>query len=184
MKKKILYAVIGLISIVLGIVCIFDDRMTVILCGIALLLYGAGSLLHWRERHKAGAAGNWALLAGVVAVAFGVSILIGSRLEIFAERFLTLSLSIWLIAEAVMEILGAIMYRKAMTTIDLGVWAPGSVSSIVLGIVMAVVGVLGLIFPVVAEYLIWIWIVCVLILTGIRLIWEARSAGILEASSE
>ena len=87
-------------------------------------------------------------------------------------------------AEAALEILGAVMYRKAMTTADLGVAAPGSVSSMVLGVIMAAVGVLGLIFPVVAEFFVWVWIVCELILSGIRLIWAARTVGILGASSE
>ena len=180
MNKKILYVVIGVIAIALGIACIFDRRMAAILCGVGLLLYGFGSLVRWREHSKAGAAGVWSLAAGIVSAAFGIFILIGSGLGFFAARILLISLSVWLIAEAVLEILGAIMYRKAMTTADLGVMAPGSVSSMVLGIVMAVVGVLGLIFPIVAEFFVWIWIVCELILSGVRLIWTARTAGVLE----
>ena len=76
------------------------------------------------------------------------------------------------------------MYRKAMTTADLGVQAPGSVSAMVLGIAMAAVGILGLINPVVAVITAGIWIVAALILSGIRMIWIARSAGVLGESSE
>ena len=57
MNKKIIYLLIGAASIVLGILCIFDTKLPVILCGIGLFLYGAGNFLHWRERKKAGAAG-------------------------------------------------------------------------------------------------------------------------------
>ncbi len=182
MNKKILYVAIGAAAIVLGVVCLFDRKTAAILCGIGLILYGAGSFIHWRERKKAGAAGKWALITVIVSVAFGVFILIGSRFEAFAVRALLLSLSIWLIAEGGLEILGAVMYRKAMTTADLGVQAPGSVSSMVLGVIMAAAGVLGLVFPIVAGVLIWIWIVCELILSGVRILWSARSAGALEGN--
>lgn len=184
LNKRILYLCIGVIAIVLGIICIFDRQLPVILCGVGLILYSAGEFLHWRERKKAGAAGVWALAGMFVAAAFGIFMLIGSALEDFALHFLLISLSVWLIAEGALEILGAVMYRKAMTSVDLGVQAPGSVSSMVLGTVMAVVGVLGLIFPAFAEYAVGIWIVAELIVSGVRMIWMARTAGVLEESSQ
>ena len=109
--------------------------------------------------------------------------MIGSRLGSFAIHILLISLSIWLIAQGVLEVLGAVMYRKAMTTADLGVQAPGSAASMVLGAVMIVVGILGLIFPVMAVYAVRIWIVAELFMSGIRMIWMARSAGELEESN-
>ncbi len=182
MKKRILYLLLGVAAILLGIVCIFDRKLPVILCGIGLILYGAGGFFHWGERRKAGAAGIWVLIGMLVAIGFGILILIGNQAGEHAARFLLVSLSIWLMAEGVLEFLGAIMYRKAMTTADLGVQAPGSVSSMVLGVAMVAVGILALIFPVFAEYAAWIWIVGALILSGIRLIWFSRAAGVLEES--
>ena len=52
LRKKILYVFIGVISILLGILCLFDEELPVILSGIGLFLYGIGQLLHWRERRK------------------------------------------------------------------------------------------------------------------------------------
>ena len=182
MNKKILYICIGAFSVLLGLLCMFDRELPVILSGIGLLLYSAGELVHWKERRKAGAAGIWALAGMLVAAVFGIVILIGSRFGTAAMQFLLISLSIWLIAEGALEILGAIMYRKAMTTADLGVQAPGSVSSMILGAIMAVTGVLGLIFPVFAGYTVRIWIIAELIVTGVRMIWMARTAGALEES--
>ena len=52
----------------------------------------------------------------LMAVGFGVFILIGNQLGDFALRLLLISLSIWLMAQGVLETLGAIMYRKAMTS--------------------------------------------------------------------
>ena len=183
MKKKILYVFIGVAAILLGICCIFDQELPVILSGIGLFLYGVGEFLHWRERRKAGAASVWALAGMLVAIAFGLFILIGSRLGSFAIHILLISLSIWLLAQGVMEILGAVMYRKAMTTADLGVQAPGSAAAMVMGAVMITVGILGLIFPLFAGFTVRIWIVCELIVSGVRLIWMARTAGALEESN-
>lgn len=182
MKKKILFVILGAASIVLGIICIFNDQLPYILCGIGLILYACVEFFNWRERRKAGAAGVWALLGMLVTIAFGTAIIIGSKFGDFALRFVLILFSIWLIAEGGLEITGAVMYRKAMTSVDLGVQAPGALSSLVLGIIMAAVGVLGLIFPVFAETAVLILIVVELILSGVRLIWMARTAGDLEES--
>ena len=182
MNKRILYVIIGAAAIALGIFCFFDRRLAGILGGIGLFLYGVGGFVHWNERKKAGAASAWALITAVIAVAFGLFILIGSRLGYIAGNFLLFSLSIWLMAEGVMEVLGAIMYRKAMTTEDLGVQAPGSVANMVLGVFMVAFGVLGVIFPLFAAFAVWVWIVLELVISGVRLIWHARSAGVLEES--
>ena len=76
------------------------------------------------------------------------------------------------------------MYRKAMTSADLGVQAPGSVSSMILGTIMILVGIFGLIFPAFAGFTVWIWIVAALIMSGFRMFWMARSAGALEEETE
>lgn len=182
-NKKKLYILMGLGAILLGIICIFSSEMPVILSGIGLLLYGIVSFYRWRERKKAGAAGIWALAGMLLAIVFGVSILIGSRFENFAIHILLIVLSVWLLAEGVLELLGDIMYRKAMTSADLGVHAPGSTASMVLGIIMTAVGILGILFPVFAGFMVKIWIVAELIVSGIRLILLAGSAGALEGNN-
>ena len=42
MNKKILYVCLGAGSILLGILCLFDKGLPMILCGIGLLIYGIG----------------------------------------------------------------------------------------------------------------------------------------------
>ena len=111
LNKKILYVVIGAVSIVLGIICIFNDEIMAVLCGVGLIIYGFGSIIRWRERKKAGAASTWPLTVGILSAAFGGFIIIGDQFGIFAARILLIILSIWLIAAAGLEILGAVMYR-------------------------------------------------------------------------
>ncbi len=184
LRKKIMYICIGAVSILFGILCVFNRELAIILSGIGLVLYGVGSFFQWRERRKAGAAGTWVLAGTLAAIGFGIFILTGSCLGEFAVRALLICLSIWLLAEGVLEILGAVMYRKAMTSADLGVQAPGSVSSMILGTIMILVGIFGLIFPAFAGFTVWIWIVAALIMSGFRMFWMARSAGALEEETE
>ena len=40
--KRILYLLLGIAAILFGIFSIFDPKLPVILCGIGLILYGAG----------------------------------------------------------------------------------------------------------------------------------------------
>lgn len=180
MNKRILFIVIGAAAIVLGLCCLFDRKLSVLMCGIGLFIFGVGEIVHWRERKKAGAASIWVIIAAAMSIVFGIVILAGSREAGAAGHFLLISISIWLIAEGVFEVLGAVMYRKAMTTEDLGVQAPGSAASMVLGVLMVVFGVLGLVFPAFAEAAAGIWVAFELIISGIRLVWHARTAGYLE----
>ena len=183
MKKKVLYLLLGIAAIILGILCIIRPELTALLCGIGLFIYGIGEIFHWRERRKAGAASIWALLGAVIPFAFGLLILLGTQTGEFAALFLLLCVSIWLMAQGVMEIIGAVMYRKAMTSVDLGVQAPGSIASFVLGIVMTACGVLGVISPAFAEITVWLWIVLELFITGVRLIRMYGSTGVLDENT-
>ncbi len=183
-KKKVLFIILGVAAIILGILCFFEPMLAALLCGIGLAIYGIGSLAHWFELRKAGASSVWGLLGAIISIALGGFILFGNQIGLFATTILLLVVSLWLMAEGVFEIISAVMYRKAMTTVDFGVQAPGSMVSMVLGIFMICFGFIGLIFPVVAEVSLWIWIVLELIISGVRLLMQARAAGLLEESNE
>ena len=177
MNRKILYLIMGIALIVFGILSIVDRRLPIVMTGIAAIIYGVGQLIHWRERTRIGAAGTWALLSTLFSIIFGVFIIAGNWFAVFMARYILISVSVWLIAEGVLQILGAIMYRKAMTTEDLGVQAPGSVSSMVCGGCRIAAGLLGIIFPAFAENMALLCVAGGLIIIGIRLVWMARHAG-------
>ncbi len=183
MIKKIMYLATGTISIILGILTIFYPDLALLLCSFALFIYGFSDLMRWLERRKSGTASLWTLLAAGLSLLLGICILIGSESLEFAASQIVLFFSLWLIASGAFEILGAVMYRRAMTSADLGVMAPGSRTAIAAGILMILVGLLSLLIPVFAEVTIHIWIVMGLILAGIHLIMTARSVGELEGNT-
>jgi uncharacterized membrane protein HdeD (DUF308 family) len=184
MGKKVLYLILGAALIAMAVLSLTVDGAAYLFCGIGLLLFGAGKMVNWGMRRKSGTASLWELILGIIAFSGGVLMLFGNQIGDFALINLLIILSIYLMVIGVFEILGAIMYRKAMTTADLGVQAPGSVSSMVIGVIMIVVGVLGIIFPIFASVVVGLMMVGGMLVMGIKLIWMARSAGVLEASDE
>ncbi len=183
MNKKILYMIGGLISVILGILTFFHTDLALLLCSVVLLVYGISGLMKWFEGRNTGTASIWTLLGSSLSVVFGACILIGNNFTEFAATHLIIIFSIWLIIVGAFEVLGAIMYRKAMTSADLGVMAPGSTTSLVSGGIMIIVGLLALFIPMFAIITAHIWITIGLVFTGVRLIMMARSAGELEENN-
>ena len=181
MGKKILYLVAGVVVITLGVLTIFDLDLVLLSCGIMLFVYGFSYLMQWIAGRRSGTSSLWTLFCAALSFILGCGIFIGSVSSLtFSTAVITAIFALWLIAVGVFEILGAIMYRKAMTSADLGVYAPGSKTSIISGGIMILVGLLALLIPIFAMVTAHIWIVMGLILTGVRLITQARTAGELE----
>ncbi len=183
MNKKILYLMAGIVAIILGVLAFFDADLALLLCSIVLFFYGGSDLMRWFEGRKSGTSSLWTLFGAIMSLVLGLGILISNSAMEISTGMLLLVFALWLIAMGVFEILGAIMYRKAMTSTELGVQAPGSVTSIVAGGIMILVGLLSLIVPVFAVITGHIWIVAGLILTGVRMISMARSSGELEENT-
>ncbi len=181
MNKKILYLIAGVGVIILGILTIFDADLALLLCSIMLFVYGFSDFTRWLEGRKSGTSSLWTLLGALLSFILGGCILIGNTDSVeMSASLLIIIFSVWLMASGVFEILGAIMYRKAMTSADLGVQAPGSRTTIVAGSIMILVGLLALLVPMFAIVTSRIWITIGLILAGLRLITQARATGELE----
>ena len=184
LNKKTVYLLMGSGMIILGVFSFLYSEFTALLCGFAAIAYGAGELMQWRERRRIGATGIWSKLSILTSIAFGAFVIAGHWFALFAIRFALICVALWLTAEGILQIIGAVMYRKAMTTADLGVQAPGSISSMVCGIIMIVIGLIAVIFPVFAEYTAWLCVSAGLIIAGIRVFWMARHAGEFEKKDE
>ncbi len=183
MNKKILYLAGGIVSVTLGILTLFYTDLALLLLSIVLLVYGISGLLKWFEGRKSGTSNFWTLLGSLLSMILSICIIIGNNFTEFAASQLVLLFSLWLIIAGGFEVLGAIMYRKAMTTEDLGIQAPGSTTSLVSGGIMIILGLLALFIPMFAIVTAHIWITMGLIVTGIRMIMMARSSGELEENN-
>ena len=184
MNKKILYLAAGAVVILLGILAVIDENIVLLLCSVMFFIYGFSDLMRWAEGRKSGTASIWTLLGALFSFGLGAFNLIGNIGSIqFSVSLIAILLSLWLMISGVFEILGAIMYRRAMRSVDLGVQAPGSMTSIVAGGIMIGVGLLALLVPEAAIFTVHFWVAVGLFIVGARLIAMARAAGELEVES-
>lgn len=177
--KKIAQLVLGLVLVGLGVLAIIQDWMLLLLLSLAVIIYGVGALLTWFSRRKTGTRSGWSLAIALSSIGAGIGLLLGNTLGEVAIGIVLIILSIWLMAAGVLEVIGAIMYRKAMTTSELGVQAPGSIQSLVLGIAMIVAGLLCLFAPLVIIGIASIFFVIAMFVAGARLIVASFSADAL-----
>ena len=170
MKNKPLRLVLGIIFCVLGVMLFIRTEVLFFLCGVGIIVYGISRLIEWGRRRKTGTSERWALIGGIAAIAVGLAAFVGGNLGVVAVYIVILIISIWISVAGVIEVLGAIMYRRAMTTIELGTKAPGSLASIILGVGMVAIGVLGIIKPEFAVVAVGIILAIGLIIQGLKYI--------------
>ena len=182
--KKILLFLCGIILIIFGIQVLLNWSMRIYFCGIALIIYGGGSLVMWFDHKKSGTASRWSFWIAVASIISGIAIFVGGSLDLVTVGFVMLIFGIWLIVSGVLEIIGAVIYRKAMTTIELGVQAPGSMMSIIFGGIMIGVGVLVVLMPVFALLVTTIILAVAMIVGGVRMILGAFSTGSITKKEE
>lgn len=153
--KRLFMFILGIAIIVFGIISFFIPAILYYVCGIVILVYGLSQILTWRKRRKTGTATKWTLIGAIVAFGAGLLIIFSDvtglsgvdMAGIYAIRIVFLILFIWLAVEGVFDIIGAVIYRQAMTTSDLGVQAPGSMADMIFGGIMVAIGVFGIVSP-------------------------------------
>ncbi|MBQ1548603.1 MAG: hypothetical protein IIZ61_09445 [Lachnospiraceae bacterium] len=173
LKKRTLLWIIGLLLCFLGILSAFFEELMIAMSGLGVFGYGVGMLVNWTGRRKTGTGGNLLLAGSIVGMACGVLILVGGQFSVFAGTIVLFVLAAWFIAVGILEIIAAVIYRKAMTSIELGVMAPGSISSFVTGIIMVSAGAIFAFNPFFADILIRIMVCLLTVLIGVRLILSA-----------
>lgn len=182
--KKVLLFLSGAVLIAFGVVVLCNREMILFSCGLGLLIYGVGTLITWSDHRKTGTANKWSLWIALAACIAGVAVFVGGYFEIVAVGIVMLIIGLWLIGSGVLEIIGAVMYRKAMTSVELGVQAPGSVGTLVLGAVMIAVGVLVLFIPRFAVVATGFIVAVAMIVVGIRLLAAAFSIGAISQKED
>lgn len=175
--KRILQFICGVAMVIFGVLVLLTDEMFILFCAMALIVYGIGTLLSWSAHRKTGTASKGSFWIAVVTCAAGVALLVGGSFFELTSWIVMLILGICFIASGVLEIIGAVIYRKAMTSVDLGIQAPGSIASMVMGGVMILIGLMMIFLPLLAMYLIGVILAIALIIAGVRTIIGSFSTG-------
>ena len=175
--KRILQFICGALMTLLGILVLAYDEMFVLFCALALVVYGVGAFLSWTVHRKTGTASKGSFWIAVAAFAAGVAIFVGGSFLEFTAWIIMLILGICFISVGILEVIGAVIYRKAMTSVDLGVQAPGSMAAIITGGIVVGFGIFMIFAPLFAMQLTGFILAVAMILGGIRTIVVAFSTG-------
>ncbi|MBQ7506902.1 MAG: DUF308 domain-containing protein [Lachnospiraceae bacterium] len=177
--KKIVQLLLGLVLVVLGVLALVYPEMLLLLVSLCIMIYGAGTLITWLGRRKTGTGSGWSLAIALSSIGAGLGLLLGKTIGGIALQIVLIILAVWLMSAGVLEVIGAIMYRKAMTTADLGIQAPGSMQSLILGIAMVVAGLLCLLCPLLIVSLSELLLVIAMFVSGARLVVASFSSDAL-----
>ena len=175
--KRILQLICGAAMTVLGILVLCYDEMFILFCAMALVIYGIGAFLSWTVHRKSGTASRGSFWIAVAAFAAGVAIFVGGTFLQVTAWIVMLILGICFISVGILEVIGAVIYRKAMTSIDLGVQAPGSMAAIITGGIMVGFGLFMIFAPLFAMQITGLILAIAMILGGIRTVILSFSTG-------
>ena len=170
---KIAIVVIGVLLIVLGIVCMFGPWSGITLlawiAGVAMLVEGITSIISWNRLRKEGNTNGWFLLSAVISIVLGL-ILVGCNIgTVVVEMFLVIMAAIWLLAMGVLRIVSAVNLRRSNQITNGAVGGKWLITMIV-GIIMAIVGVIGVFSPWIMALAIGICLGVFLIVAGINVL--------------
>ena len=182
--KRILQLICGAAMTVLGILVLCYDQMFILFCALALIIYGIGTFLSWTVHRKTGTASRGSFWIAVVTIAAGSAIFVGGTFLRVTAWLVMLILGICFIVSGIFEIIGAVIYRKAMTSIELGVQAPGSKTSIVVGGVMIGFGLFMVFAPLFAMQVTGLILAIAMILGGVRTVVSAFTTGAVSTKEE
>jgi len=144
---KVLTIVLGILLVVSGFYCILTPVDTYAalgwVIGLSMVVEGAGSVLTWNARRKLGLADGWTLAGSIVSIVLGVYLLGSYTMQYAIDMVLAYMIAIWLVAGGIARIVTAIHLRSNFGKEG----ARGWIVLLVLGILIAILGVLCIYNP-------------------------------------
>ena len=144
---RIIKVILGVMLAVGGIYCMMTPITTysVIawLIGLAMIVEGVGGIVTWMERRRLGLANGWTLAGAIVSLVLGIALLGSYMLQFAVDAFIAYLIAIWLVVAGIARIVAAIGARNS----QLQPGAGSMVLQIVLGVLIAILGVLCIFNP-------------------------------------
>ena len=163
---KILTIITGILLVTVGFFCLFSPGLTLLsigwLLGLMLLLSGINIIADYFALRKALAFSGWNLLSGIITAVLGGLLLINQPLRLMTDIAAIYLLGIWMLAMGIVRFAAAIQLRKI----------PGSGWGwlLVLGILMALVGIYSFFHPMVSAFTLAWLIGFYIIIAGVDLV--------------
>lgn len=148
---KVVTIIFGALVLIGGVYCLITPIATYSalswLIGLVMVVEGIASIVTWNSRRKLGFADAWTLLGAIVSVALGV-ILLGSFLaQVAVDLFIAYFIAAWLVVGGITRVFAALKLRNYDSETGSNTIGTSWVALLVLGILVAVLGVLCLFNP-------------------------------------
>ncbi len=149
--SRVIAIILGVLVIIGGVWCLMTPGATYLslawLLGIVMVADGIANIVTWFQLRKMGHSNGWALAGAIVSIVLGVVVLGSSAAQLAVDLFLAYMLAVWLIISGIARIFFGWRMRQATRIAQVQIvghswWAP-----FILGILLAIVGVLSLFNP-------------------------------------
>ena len=185
--RKALPVIAGVLMILAGFYCLITPEITYLtlawVIGVSMILDGAGRIVNWFLLREVVKVSGWRLAGAIVSLAFGVILLGDGLLQLYLDMFIVTMAAIWIIAIGVIRVVHALQIRQfraavqsafSETTVGKDWWV-----GLILGILLALFGVLSLFHPVVLMLTIGIDIGIAVIIAGVNMIHLGTASWLL-----
>ena len=139
--------ILGVLLVVGGIYCMFAPVATYSalgwLIGLSMVVDGVGNIVTWSGRRRLGLASGWTLAGAIVSIALGAFLLGSYALQFAVDVFIAYLIAVWLVISGLSRIIIAIGARG----IEGKEGAKGWIGQVVLGVLIAILGVLCIYNP-------------------------------------
>lgn len=139
---RALTIILGILLIITGIYCFFNLGMAFVtlalFLGIVMMVYGISQIIAWFASRKNGGSSGWVAFEGILTLAIGAIV----AFYPLSEVVLAIWFAAWLIASGLMRIIAAVQTKRNFPGTPWGFM-------MFMGILTIVVGIYGVIHPMV-----------------------------------
>ena len=166
---KVLTIILGALILIGGVYCMFAPIATYSaiswLIGLAMIVEGVGSAITWSERRRYGLADGWTLAGAIVSIIIGIILICSFAFQIAIDFLIAYLIAIWLVFGGITRIAAGIGIHRYQTETGDNSLRTSWGGLVVLGILIAILGVLCIFNPVAVMvsvgFLLGLSIVCI-----------------------
>ena len=167
---KVITIILGILLAVGGIYCMFAPVATYAalgaVIGVAMIVEGVGSIVTWNSLRKAGLASGWTLAGAIISLVLGIVLLGSYAMQFAIDVFIAYFIAIWLVVAGITRVVSAIGMRNSLGKEG----ARGWIIQVVLGVLIAILGVLCVFNPLSIAAGVGLMLGVSIVLTGAALI--------------
>ena len=117
--------------------------------GVAMIAEGIGSILTWNTRRQLGFADGWTLAGAIVSVVLGIFVVGSLAFQVAIDHFIIYLVAAWLIFAGIMRIVVSFKLREIHKTgVEVGkYWY----LLLIAGILIIIMGIVCIIYPMIAA---------------------------------